>query len=67
MRREACPPVRPDLLANLEELTLLIRPRRSVRLYRKKPVAQAVLAGLFNLARVYAPTARNSQQLGWWG
>lgn len=64
MTREACPPARRDLLPDLEQLAQLVRSRRSIRLYRKKTVAREALAGLIDLAS-HAPTARNSQQLGW--
>lgn len=59
-----CPSARRELLPNLEQLSHLVRARRSVRLYRATPVEREILAGLLEVAS-HAPTARNSQQLGW--
>lgn len=59
-----CPSVRRELLPNLEQLSHLVRARRSVRLYKATPVEREVLTGLLEVAS-HAPTARNSQQLGW--
>lgn len=54
----------PAKLPAMEQLTQLIRGRRSIRTYREEPVKRDVLSSLISLAR-YAPTARNSQQLQW--
>lgn len=51
-------------LPSLEQLTQLFRGRRSIRRYKKEPVDRALMARIIDLAR-YAPTARNSQLLGW--
>jgi nitroreductase/NAD-dependent dihydropyrimidine dehydrogenase PreA subunit len=50
------PAVSPDLLMQL------LRERRSVRLYRKEPVAREVLEQIINAGR-YAPTGSNSQRV----
>lgn len=42
----------------------MLRGRRSIRAYKDKPVARAVLAELIDVAR-YAPTASNVQEVGW--
>jgi nitroreductase len=41
-----------------------LRARRSIRVYRDKPVEREKLARLIEVAR-YAPTGSNSQRLGW--
>ena len=46
------------------EVEALMRSRRSVREYKAEPVDRAVLDELLDVAR-FAPTAVNSQQLGW--
>lgn len=51
-------------LPTLEQLNQLIRGRRSIRVYRKEPVDRDLMSSLIDLAR-HAPTARNSQLIGW--
>lgn len=62
--QEAGPAFRPEKLPDLEQLTQLVRGRRSIRVYRKKPVERRLVQRCIDLAH-YAPTARNSQQIGW--
>ena len=57
-------PFDPKNLPTTEQLTQLIRGRRSVRAYTEKPVERETLGEIISLAR-YAPTARNSQMLHW--
>lgn len=52
---------RPETVAEVEPLML---GRRSVRAYKDKPVEHALLARIIDVAR-RAPTAVNSQQVGW--
>ncbi|MEE4243518.1 MAG: nitroreductase family protein [Desulfopila sp.] len=52
------------LLPDVEQMTQLIRGRRSTRVYRSKAVDRKTIEQLIQLAR-YAPTARNSQLLQW--
>lgn len=51
-------------LPTAEQLNLLIKGRRSIRVYKKEPVARETISEIISLAR-YAPTARNSQMLQW--
>jgi len=51
-------------LPSFEQLTHLCRGRRSIRRYKKEPVSRELLVRIIDLAR-YAPTARNSQLIGW--
>jgi nitroreductase/NAD-dependent dihydropyrimidine dehydrogenase PreA subunit len=60
----SCPPFAPQQLPSFDQLTQLVRGRRSIRCYRQEPVGREVMAKIIDLAR-YAPTARNSQLLGW--
>lgn len=46
------------------DLTALLKSRRSVRQYRKKPLSDAELAALIEVGRL-APTGVNSQKLTW--
>jgi len=50
--------------AGLPELTNLMRARRSVRQYKDEALPRETLAGLLEVARI-APTAKNTQQLGY--
>lgn len=51
-------------LPSTDQLTQLIRGRRSIRTYKNKAVSRETIAEIISLAR-YAPTARNSQMLHW--
>lgn len=51
-------------LPSSEQLGQLIRGRRSIRAYRKKPVEREAIREVIDLCR-YAPTAKNSQMLHW--
>ncbi len=64
MPSEACPPVHKDLLPSLDQYADLVRARRSIRVYRDKPVEREAIERLIDIAR-YAPTAKNTQQVGW--
>ena len=64
MPASACTPVRPELALTAEQCEQFIRARRSIRVYRKKPVEQERLARLIDMAR-YAPSGINSQGVRW--
>jgi len=64
MTVETCPPVRPELQLSTEHCEHFLRARRSIRVYRKKPVEQEKLARLIEIAR-YAPSGINSQGARW--
>lgn len=61
---EDCPEVRPDELPGPEAAERFLRSRRSVRNYRKDPVARETLERLIRVAR-YAPSGHNSQPVQW--
>lgn len=60
----ACPEVEADRLPSAEAFALLARARRSIRVYRKKPIEREKLVRLLDTAR-YAPTAKNTQLISW--
>ncbi|MEJ2688951.1 MAG: nitroreductase family protein [Deltaproteobacteria bacterium] len=64
MKTKDCPPLDRKLLPTAAQFAHLARARRSIRVYKKKPVPDKELASLINIAR-YAPTAKNTQQIGW--
>ncbi|MBW2635096.1 MAG: nitroreductase family protein [Deltaproteobacteria bacterium] len=57
---EACPPIEKDLKIGLERVVQLLRSRRSVRLFKDKPVEKEIVQQLIKIAR-YAPTGSNMQ------
>ncbi len=61
---EACPPIEKDLSVTLEQVVQLLRSRRSVRLFKDKPVEKEIVQQLIEIAR-YAPTGSNMQLLNW--
>jgi nitroreductase/NAD-dependent dihydropyrimidine dehydrogenase PreA subunit len=61
---EQCPPVRKELQLTTDHCEHFLRSRRSVRLYRDKPVPRAVIARIIEVAR-YAPSGCNSQCVEW--
>ena len=60
----ACPPVRPELRLSPEHCEHFLRARRSIRVYKNKPVERDQLARLIDMAR-YAPSGINSQGARW--
>ena len=61
---EQCPPINEDLLLNAEQCEQFLRNRRSIRVYKKKPVPRDDLARLIEIAR-YAPSGHNCQCAEW--
>lgn len=61
---EMCPPVQKSLQITAEQCEHLIRSRRSIRAYKKKPVPRSVIIRLIEMAR-YAPTGHNNQNVAW--
>jgi nitroreductase/NAD-dependent dihydropyrimidine dehydrogenase PreA subunit len=59
-----CPPVREDLGLNVEHCEHFLRSRRSIRLFKDKPVPRADIARLIEIAR-YAPSGCNCQCAEW--
>ncbi len=64
MELSSCPESQVSLQPSPEQLTQLIRNRRSTRVFKPKPVERDRVHQLISLSR-YAPTARNSQMLKW--
>lgn len=64
MAVESCAPVRPEWRLSPEQGEHFLRARRSVRVYKNKPVDRDVLARLIDVAR-YAPSGINSQGARW--
>jgi nitroreductase len=59
-----CPPVEESLQPSKTEVQQLFRSRRSIRAYKEKPVGQALLQELIEMASA-APSAHNSQKVRW--
>jgi nitroreductase/NAD-dependent dihydropyrimidine dehydrogenase PreA subunit len=59
-----CPPIQKDLSISHEQAVQFLRSRRSVRIFKDKPVDRNLLARLIKIAR-YAPSASNSQLVEW--
>lgn len=62
--KQEWPLFEPGQLPDLDQLTQLVRGRRSIRTYKEKRVDRDLLLRCIDLAH-FAPTARNSQQIGW--
>ncbi len=61
---DGCPPLVKDLTISHKEAVQFLRSRRSVRLYRDKPVEKEKIQTLIEIAR-YAPSAGNRQMVNW--
>jgi len=61
---ENCPPIKKDLLIDEEQALQFLRSRRSIRVYRDKPVEAEKIQRLIEIAR-YAPTGSNTQLVEW--
>ncbi|MDA8163961.1 MAG: nitroreductase family protein [Desulfobacteraceae bacterium] len=59
-----CARVEPERLPAAEALDHLVRFRRSVRVYKNKPVEREKLVRLLDMVR-YAPTGKNTQLISW--
>lgn len=59
-----CLPISKALLPSAAQAELFLRSRRSIRVYRDKPVPHRLLAKLIDIAR-YAPSASNGQPVQW--
>jgi nitroreductase/ferredoxin len=64
MSLETCPPVEEELTINHEQAIQFLRSRRSVRVYKDKPVEKETIQRLIEIGR-YAPTGSNSQLVEW--
>jgi len=62
MSPEDLPPVRKEGIPHPKSVELLLRSRRSVRVFKKKKVPRATLERILSVAR-YAPSGSNSQMV----
>lgn len=62
--REAYLPLQPGLQPALEQVEHFLQSRRSIRVYKKKPVAPELLQKLIEMA-AWAPSAHNAQKVRW--
>ena len=61
---EESPSIKNNLRINKDQAVQFLRSRRSVRIFKEKPVEKEVLQELIEIAR-YAPTASNAQPVEW--
>jgi len=61
---QQCAPVARKLLPTAEQVEMLLKTRRSIRTYKKKPASHETLAKLIDIAR-YAPSGHNWQPVNW--
>ena len=61
---EECPPIQKDLLLSVQRCEHFVRNRRSIRVYKNKPVSRDDLTRLIEIAR-YAPSGHNAQCAEW--
>lgn len=61
---EDCAEMKPELTISEEQAVQFLRSRRSIRVYKDKPVERKKIKRLIEIAR-YAPTGGNSQLVEW--
>jgi nitroreductase/NAD-dependent dihydropyrimidine dehydrogenase PreA subunit len=61
---EDCPPIKKELIITEDQATQFLRARRSIRIYKDKPVDRETLQKLIEIAS-HAPTGGNSQLVRW--
>lgn len=64
MKSEQCTRIQKELQISPEQAEQFLRSRRSVRVYKDKPVEKELIIRLIDTAR-YAPSGHNSQPLKW--
>lgn len=64
MAPDQCRLVRKDLMPSFDQTVQLIRSRRATRVYKEKQVDREKLENILDAVR-YAPTAKNTQLVGW--
>jgi nitroreductase/NAD-dependent dihydropyrimidine dehydrogenase PreA subunit len=62
--RDDCPVIRKELEVGEEQAVQFLRSRRSIRIYKDKPVERDKLLRIIEIAR-YGPTGGNSQMVEW--
>ena len=61
---EDSPPVQTELVISREQAVRFLRSRRSIRVYKDRPVERETLQRLIEIAR-YAPSGGNNQKVEW--
>jgi nitroreductase/NAD-dependent dihydropyrimidine dehydrogenase PreA subunit len=61
---EQCRPINKDLELSAEQAEQFLKSRRSIRVYRNRPVPRDKIANLIDIAR-YAPSGHNNQCAKW--
>jgi nitroreductase len=61
---DRCPPLRKELLISEDQAVQFLRSRRSIRVFKNKPVERDTIQRVIDIAR-YAPTGGNAQPLEW--
>lgn len=61
---QVCPPIRPELKVNPEQVAQLLMARRTCRSYHDKSVPRETLKKIIQVAR-YAPSGHNRQAVKW--
>jgi nitroreductase/NAD-dependent dihydropyrimidine dehydrogenase PreA subunit len=61
---EQCPEIDRSIKVDLQHCGQLIKSRRSIRLYKDRPVPREVIEKIIDIAR-YAPTGHNDQGVRW--
>lgn len=64
MGPDDCPPVKKEWSLSAEQAEHFLRARRSIRVYKSKPVPRETLTKLIDIAR-YAPSGHNTQPVRW--
>jgi nitroreductase/NAD-dependent dihydropyrimidine dehydrogenase PreA subunit len=64
MKPEELLSVQRRMIPNPDSVELLLRSRRSIRIYKKKKIPREILSRIINVAR-YAPSGSNSQMVQW--
>ena len=64
MNTEDCPPLQKELILMVGQIEQLLKSRRSIRTYKKKPVERDLISKMIELA-AYAPSGHNTQPVNW--
>lgn len=64
MSPKECFPLDSDLRPSAEQVEFLLQSRRSIRVYKDKPVNRKAIARIIDMAR-YAPSGHNNQLVEW--
>jgi nitroreductase/Pyruvate/2-oxoacid:ferredoxin oxidoreductase delta subunit len=64
MPLEQCPPIEKKLVVSFQQVSQLIKSRRSIREFLEKPVPRELIEQIIDVAR-YAPTGHNMQDVRW--